>query len=284
MTLAAISIPSANHHDPRLSLPLDVRIPEIRTDLFAVDMLLCSLYSAAVTAKPELLPNCPIQPLSTIKTILDALPKLTIIRDAVHVSSILATYHPDAEKLISWACTQYRGYIASASGLCKIKNLPTGTHQFVLANASPALEAAYMSRLPKPSSQTTVLFHGTSLDRLPAILAKGLIVCSGTSLQRTGCVYGKGIYMAEDPSVSFSYAPINSTWRNSSLANMRVMLGCEVVGKGRSVTSGIHVITDEASVMVRYIFLFRQNAIAPVANHVVTAMGSAMAALRTGVV
>jgi hypothetical protein len=217
-------------------------------------MLLCSLYSAAVTAKPELLPNCPIQPLSTIKTILDALPKLTIIRDAVHISSVLATYHPDAEKLISWACTQYRGYIASASGLCKIKNLPTGTHQFVLANASPALEAAYISRLPKPSSQTTVLFHGTSLDRLPAILAKGLIVCSGTSLQRTGCVYGKGIYMAEDPSVSFSYAPVNSTWRNSSLANMRVMLGCEVVGKGRSVTSGIHVITDEASVMVRYIF------------------------------
>jgi hypothetical protein len=127
-----------------------------------------------------------------------------------------------------------------------------------------------------------VLFHGTSLDRLPAILAKGLVVCSGTSLQRTGAIYGQGIYMADDPAVSMSYSPMNSTWRNSALANMRVLLGCEVVGKGRSVTAGIHVITDETSVMVRYIFLFRQGAVAPVANHVVTAMGSAMVALRTG--
>jgi len=90
--------------------------------------------------------------------------------------------------------------------------------------------------------------------------------------------------MAEDPATSFSYAPVYSTWKNSALANMRVILGCEVVGQGNSVTTGVHVITDEASVMVRYIFLFRQNAHAPVANHVVTAMKSAMAAMRTGVV
>ncbi|KAI4689658.1 uncharacterized protein J4E88_003013 [Alternaria novae-zelandiae] len=266
------------------ALPLDVRIPEIRTDIFAVDMLLSSIYSAAMANKAELLPNCPIHPISTVKTILDSLPKLSVIRDAVHISTVLSRYHADAEKLISWACTHYRGYIATASGLCRIKNLPTGTHHFVLANASPALESAYMAKFPSPSTQTTVLFHGTSLDRLPAILAKGLIVCSGTTLQRTGAVYGRGIYMAEDPATSFSYAPVYSTWKNSALANMRVILGCEVVGQGNSVTTGVHVITDEASVMVRYIFLFRQNAHAPVANHVVTAMKSAMAAIRTGVV
>jgi len=273
-----------NHFQYRYALPLDVRIPEIRTDIFAVDMLLSSVYSAAMANKAELLPNCPIHPISTVKTILDSLPKLSVIRDAVQISTVLSRYHSDAEKLISWACTHYRGYIATASGLCKIKNLPTGTHQFVLANASPALETAYMAKFPRPSTQTTVLFHGTSLDRLPAILAKGLIVCSGTTLQRTGAVYGRGIYMAEDPATSFSYAPVYSTWKNSALANMRVILGCEVVGQGNSVTTGVHVITDEASVMVRYIFLFRQNAHAPVANHVVTAMKSAMAAMRTGVV
>jgi hypothetical protein len=207
-----------------------------------------------------------------------------VIRDAVHISRVLEKYHADAEKLISWACTQFRGYIATASGLCKIKNLPIGTHQFVLANASPKLETAYLSRLPKPSSETTVLFHGTSLDRLPAILTQGLVVCSGTSLERTGAVYGKGIYLAEDPATSFSYSTINSSWRNSALSNMRLMLGCEVVGKGRSVSRGIHALEDGRDVMVRYVFLFPHNSVAPVANHIVTAMGSAMAALRTGVV
>ncbi|KAI4940975.1 hypothetical protein J4E91_011060 [Alternaria rosae] len=85
------------------ALPLDVRIPEIRTDIFAVDMLLSSIYSAAMANKVELLPNCPIHPISTVKTILDSLPKLSIIRDAVHISSVLSKYHVDAEKLISWA-------------------------------------------------------------------------------------------------------------------------------------------------------------------------------------
>ncbi|KAG9195353.1 hypothetical protein G6011_00474 [Alternaria panax] len=177
------------------SLPLEIRIPEIRTDIFAVDMLLSSVYNAACTGSLQLLPGCPVRTASSIKAILNSLPKLSVIRDAVHISRVLEMYHGDAEKLISWACTQFRGYIATASGLCKIKNLPTGTHQFVLANASPKLESSYLSRLPKSSSETTVLFHGTSLDRLPAILAQGLVVCSGTTLERTGAAYGKGIYL-----------------------------------------------------------------------------------------
>ncbi|KAI4621457.1 uncharacterized protein J4E87_006674 [Alternaria ethzedia] len=86
------------------ALPIDVRIPEIRTDIFAVDMLLSSVYSAAMANKTELLPNCPIHPISTVKTILDSLPKLSVIRDAVHISTVLSRYHADAEKLISWAC------------------------------------------------------------------------------------------------------------------------------------------------------------------------------------
>ncbi|KAI4631096.1 hypothetical protein J4E83_002624 [Alternaria metachromatica] len=71
----------------RYALPLDVRIPEIRTDIFAVDMLLSSVYSAAMANKIELLPNCPIHPISTVKTILDSLPKLSVIRDAVQIST-----------------------------------------------------------------------------------------------------------------------------------------------------------------------------------------------------
>ncbi|KAF1363819.1 hypothetical protein EJ07DRAFT_87266, partial [Lizonia empirigonia] len=52
--------------------------------------------------------------------------------------------------------------------------LPPGTHQFVLANASPKLEKTFVSKIQWTKRETTVLFHGTSLDRLPAILSQGL--------------------------------------------------------------------------------------------------------------
>ena len=158
----------------RYQLPLDIRIPEIRTDSFAVDMMLTTVYAAAMMNKPELLPGCPIRGVETIKTILNALPKISVIGHAVNVSAILKTYHKDAETLISWACVHYRGYLTTAAGVCKIPNLPSGTHQFVLANASPKLESAFVSKLPKSNPKTMVLFHGTSLDRLPAILSQGL--------------------------------------------------------------------------------------------------------------
>lgn len=264
-------------------LPLHVRIPEIRTDTYAVDMLLTSVYAAAMSGRAELLPSCPIY-VETVKTILNSLPSITVLSHAVNMSAVLRTYHKDAEKLISWACVHFRGYIATATGLCKVPNMPVGTHQFVLASASPALESDFNSKLPRPNSKTTVLFHGTSLDRLPAILAQGLRVCSGTSLQRTGAAHGKGIYMAEEPATSMSYAPSTISWRNSGLSNMRLLLGCEVVGEARSVSKGIRLITDDKSVIVRYIFLLRSNATVPIANHIVPAMASSMVALRMGAV
>jgi hypothetical protein len=92
--------------------------------------------------------------------------------------------------------------------------------------------------------------------------------------------------MVEDPSTSFHYAPTSLSWKNSGLSNMRLVLGCEVARAGRVVDAsrGVHVITDEGSVMVRYLFLFPRVVAAPVKGHVVTTMGSAMIALRNGVV
>jgi hypothetical protein len=246
--------------------------------------MLSSVYAAAWTGNTKLLPGCPFGQ-QMLKEIFKALPPLKFLKDVKDISQYLHAYHKHAE-LISWACVHFRGYIATATGLCKIKNSPKGTHQFVLANASPKLESQYVSRFPTPSSQTTVLFHGTSLDRLPAILAQGLLIYSCTSLQSTGAVYGNGIYMAEDPSLSFHYAPTSLSWKNSGLSNMKLILGCEVAGAGRAVnvSSDVHVIRDEGSVMVRYMFLFPLRAAAPVRNHVVTAMASAMSALRNEVV
>jgi len=266
------------------ALPLDVRIPELRTDIYAVDLMLTSVYAAASTGRPELLPACPIRNLESVKVILNSLPSLKLISHAVNVSAVLRSYHKDAELLISWACVHHRGYIASATGLCKIPTMPAGTHQFVLANARPKLESDFISRVTWTGRKSDVLFHGTTLDRLPAILAQGLRVCSGTSLQRTGAAHGKGIYMAEDPSTSLAYASPSLSWRNSGLANMRLLLGCEVVAGAGKLTSGITVVADEISVLVRYFFLLVGGVQAPIAGHIVPAMASGMSALRTGAV
>lgn len=266
------------------NLPLHVRIPEIRTDTFSVDMALASVYAAAMANKPELLPNCPIRGNEYIKSILDALPTMSVMRDAVNLSSVLASYHAHAEKLISWAVVHHRGFLATATGLLKIPNLPPGTHQFVLANASPKLENVFVQRTGNSKRDTTVLFHGTSLDRLPAILAQGLRVCSGTALQRTGAAHGKGIYLSDDPSTSFYYSSPSLSWRNSGLCNMRMMLGCEMIGTASKVTGNIHVVTDPESVMVRYVLMFPRDCTrVPIRGHIEPAMASGMKALRSGV-
>jgi hypothetical protein len=266
------------------ALPLDVRIPELRADIYVVDLMLTSVFAAASTGRTELLPACPIRNLEHVKVILNSLPSLKLISHAVNVSAVLRSYHKDAELLISWACVHHRGYIASATKLCKVPTMPAGTHQFVLANARPKLESDFISRMTWTGRKSDVLFHGTSLDRLPAILAQGLRVCSGTSLQRTGAAHGKGIYMAEDPSTSLAYASPSLSWRNSGLANMRLLLGCEVVAGAGKLTSGIHLVTDEISVLVRYVFLLVGGAQVPIAGHIVPAMASGMSALRTGAV
>ncbi|KAJ4378761.1 GID complex subunit containing RING finger motif [Didymella sp. IMI 355093] len=265
------------------SLPLHVRVPEIRTDTFAVDMALTSVYAAAMADKPELLPNCPIRGSEYIKSVLNALPPMRVMRDAVNLSTVLASYHTHAEKLISWAVVHHRGFLATATGPLKIPNLPPGTHQFVLAAARPVLEVSSAHNLTASKRPTTVLFHGTSLDRLPAILAQGLRVCSGTALQRTGAVHGKGIYLSEDPATSFSYSPSCLSWKNSGLGNMRMMLGCEMVGPASKVTGNIHVVADPESVVVRYVMMFaRDTARIPIRGHIEPAMKSGMEALRSG--
>lgn len=266
------------------NLPLHVRIPEVRSDPFAVDMALSSVYAAATAGKSELLPACPIRGFETIKSILNALPAMRIMRDAVDLSSVLGSYHPQAELLISWAVLHHRGFLATATGLLKIPNLAPGTHQFVLTNASPKLEATFIQKIQWTKRETTVLFHGTAIDRLPAILAQGLRVCSGTDLQRTGAAHGKGIYLSDEPATSFYYSPASLSWKNSGLNNMRMLLGCEVVGSGNKVSGNIHVIPDADIVMVRYILLFTKDAKMPIRGHVEPAMASGMKVLRSGAV
>jgi hypothetical protein len=65
---------------------------------------------------------------------------------------------------------------------------------------------------------------------------------------------------------------------------MRLLLGCEAIGVEGSVRTGIHLIKDEGSVMVRYLFLLPVDAVSPIANHIVPPMASAISAMRAGAV
>ncbi|PVI08613.1 hypothetical protein DM02DRAFT_621448 [Periconia macrospinosa] len=269
--------------------PIDVRIPELHHDIFAADLILTCVYAAAQTGNLKLLPGCPITNTETIKFILNQLPPLSHFSKRLDMSDVLAVYHKDTAKLLIWAFGRFSGFIASAQGFLKVPSMPTGTHQFVLASGSPKQEAAFAARRASPMTslinpEIDLLWHGTALDRLPCILNEGLRVLSGTELQRVGAAYGKGIYLAENPSLSLSYAPTAISWRNSGLNGMKLVLGCEVLANVGTVSSGIRLLTDERNVMVRYLFLLPKDANAPVANHVMPAMKSALSALRSGAV
>ncbi|KAH7117739.1 hypothetical protein B0J11DRAFT_570954 [Dendryphion nanum] len=106
------------------TIPIEIRIPELRTDIFAVDLILTTVYAAAMSNRHELLPGCPITTNAGVTAILNALPVLSILRDAMHPSAILRTYHPSAEQLLTWACTHFRGFVTSATGRAKIPGFP----------------------------------------------------------------------------------------------------------------------------------------------------------------
>ena len=184
---------------------------------------------------------------------------------------------------LAWACTKYSGFLTTASGQLRIPDFPSD-HQYLLANSSAALEKAFADESTKAQFKSTVLFHGTSLDRLYPILSEGLRICSGTSLQYHGAVHGNGIYMAEEPKTSWDYsrdAPSISGLKWTNLKAMRVLLGCEFAGVSVARHPGIHVISDPRRLIVRYVFLMPPNAKMPAANHVVPAMQSVFANLRS---
>ena len=250
-------------------------------DPTVVGLLLAMVYASAKSGNLALLPGCPVPDATTITGLLDRLP----LKTEFLVEKLTQTFKlldGSTANLLSWTCCSYRGFLVSATGQLRVPNLPAGTHQFVLANATPELEKAFAAHRAGPKqSPSRILFHGTSLDRLYPILCQGLRVCSGTPLARHGAARGKGIYMADEPLTSWQYAASNATlnWRKSIYKNTRVLLGCEFLGTSQG-SGGIHVITDPSTLMVRYLFLFPTGSTAPLAAHMTPAMISGIASLR----
>lgn len=280
-----------------------VALPELWQDVPVMDLLLNTIAAASLTGNTNLLAYWPdtIAPAVHMLNQLPALPALS-----KHLDSCLNVYEKDFHfpsalkgllgspscltsdpnplaELLRWASTSHRGFLVSATGGQRIPSF--GDNQFLLANMAPDLEAAFAQHMPTPSSPSQILFHGTSLDRLHAILCQGLRVQSGGPLQRHGAAFGAGIYMADEPSVAWSYrtAPTrDSGWKNSNLKNLSVLLGCELAGQEPQSSYGIYVITDPTRLAVRYIFLLTSNTTMPAAKDVRLPMGSVFQSMRNG--
>jgi hypothetical protein len=263
---------------------LDVRISDLRHDPAVVDLLLTLTYTSATSSNLVLLPGCPITDMIRLKGALDNLPAMASLQHQDHMQFILDSYGDgdQTRELISWCLTSYRGFLVSATANLKIPSFP-GSQQFLLANASPQLEQNFDVKFKKNNSTSRVVFHGTTTERLYAILAQGLKDLSGTALQRHGQAYGKGIYVSTEPSTAWGYSsPGQQSWRSSNFSYQKVLLACELTGTWSAASGNIHVVTDPACLMVRYIFTMPASASIPASQHVVPALSSVFANLRRG--
>lgn len=262
---------------------LDVRISDLRHDPAVVDLLLTMAYASATSANLSLLPGCPTGDVNLLRKTINSLPTMTSLQNRDHIN-----FHIDkpiastkATDILSWALTSYRGFLVSATSNLKIPSFP-GSHQFLLANASPELEMDFNAKYQLHKT-SRVVFHGTTMERMYAILSQGLKDLSGTSLQRHGQAYGKGVYVSTEPATAWGYAQVGgASWSNSSFGNQRVLLACELTGNWTAASGNIFVISDPGCLMVRYVFMMPNQASIPVSQHVVPALSSVFANLRRG--
>jgi len=264
--------------------PLEVRLHNLLIDPLTIDLLLTSVYAAAdLPATPDLLPGCPV-PRNRLKTVIDSIPPLVNLQRAKDLQrSIRDNDQTDKyrERLLSWLCLNFRGFLISAPEGFRIPSMPQ-TQQFLLVNSHHEREERYNAQFGSRNA-SGVVFHGTQASRLFSILTTGLEDMTGTPYMQHGAARGPGIYCADDQSTCLYYAgTTGQSWSNSSLGNMRVMLGCELASYTPSIRGSVHVIPDKNRLLVRYVFLLPQTYQCPQRHHVEPAMKTAFAALRSG--
>ena len=280
---------------------MQILLADIWQDSPVVDLLVSGTVATASTGKLESLSNPPhdMSPLS-IFNMLNDLPNIRKLTTTLQQSlkrydenfrlpralNRFCNNFRDPENLalgLLQICHSYGGFLVSARGSYRIPSF--GSDQFLLANASPALEAAFSKNMSTSNSVSHILFHGTSLDRLYPILMQGLRVQTGTPFERHGAAYGPGIYTSNEPRTAWGYANPTAEkdmWKNSSFKRTtKVLLACELAGElPASSWTGIYVITDATRLMVRYVFLTDENATMPWAKDVAIPLGSVFQSMR----
>ncbi|KAF2814834.1 uncharacterized protein BDZ99DRAFT_458809 [Mytilinidion resinicola] len=240
---------------------LEWKFNVLRHDPTVIDLLLVSIHAAISTGRMDLLPDCPINNITTLTKALNDMPALSTFQTAPDLPLALHGLTLPCKTLLSWLCTMQHG-LASLSPDSPL-HIPSmaGAHQFTMA--TPTAKRALFNAHVKRDPLTRVVFHGTAMCRLYSIVATGLKVCSGTPLEANGAALGRGIYTAQEPSASLGYCVQSSGWPNSAFKNMRVLLGCEIAGFGNKHGLGTYVVPDEAMLVVRYVFLMPVTQVVP---------------------
>ncbi|KAJ4207590.1 hypothetical protein NW759_013991 [Fusarium solani] len=265
--------------------PLEVRLHNLLVDPLSIDLLISSVYAAALDGSAlDLIPGCPVAKAS-LPTVINSLPSMEALAKAPNLSRALqnSCYAVDQERLLSWLCLSFRGFLRSVPRGFAIPSMPQ-TQQFLLMNSHHEREKAFETHLGATASAGSgPVFHGTSISRLYLILSAGLRNVSNTPLMRHGAASGPGIYCGDEQATSLGYSQaIGNSWSNSAIdQQMRVMLGCELA-KYPTANTPTHVVQDETRVLVRYVFLLPANYHTPPRRHVVPAMSTAFAMLRSG--
>lgn len=266
------------------AVPLEVRLHNLLIDPLSIDLLLTSLYACAdENSSLTLLPGCPVA-ISQIRNIIDTFPPLenlqtaTDFRAALHGSDAFGNVR---ERLLSWLCLSFRGFMITASDGFIVPSMP-GTIQFLLLNSHHERESAFQEQRASTGGGTGPVFHGTKISRLFLILTRGLVTMSNTRFMAHGAAAGPGVYCADSQATSLPYAgSTGQSWRHSKLHNMKIMLGCELAGYK---PSKIHTISVDERLLVRYVFLLPHNFVSPPRHHVDQALNTAFAKLHSGIV
>lgn len=264
--------------------PLEVRLQNLLVDTLSIDLLLTCVYAAAADQSDlTLLPGCPVQK-SKIRSVIDSLPNLASLQTATDLQAAIRGNDEcgrDREKLLSWLCLKFRGFILANPDGFRIPSMPN-TQQFLMLNSNHEKEQLFKAQ-PGSQGGSGVVFHGTTILRLFLILTEGLKVMSNTPFMQNGAAYGQGIYCGNDQGGSLPYAhKIGRSWRNSALRNMSIMLGCELAAYTTPGSDGIHRISDGDRLIVRYVFLLPEGYNPPARHHVEPAMSISFATLRSG--
>ncbi|EEU38750.1 uncharacterized protein NECHADRAFT_83215 [Fusarium vanettenii 77-13-4] len=234
--------------------PLEVRLHNLMVDPLSMDLLISSVYAAALDGSAlDLLPGCPVAKAS-LPTVINSLPSMETLARAPSLSRALqnSRYAVDQERLLSWLCLSFRGFLRSVPSGFAIPSMPQ-TQQFLLMNSHHEREKAFETHLGATASAGSgPVFHGTSISRLYLILSAGLKNVSNTPLMRHGAASGPGVYCGDEQATSLGYSQaIGNNWSNSAIdQQMRVMLGCELA-KYPTANTPTHVVTDETRVLVR---------------------------------
>ncbi|KAF2821837.1 hypothetical protein CC86DRAFT_101224 [Ophiobolus disseminans] len=172
------------------------------------------------------------------------------------------TIYGEVELSVSWVLTAYRGCLAWWRDAPSAIFPHLGLGQVFLVNSRPEIEKAFQKNQRCAGGNTTLVYHGTSIDRLYPVLWEGLQVLSDTELSATGAKFGRGIYTASNSADAAGYSRRTDDVPADQAPYDLVLLVCELLSPTRHAImdqdeqeTGYYLTTNPADMIVRAVVM-----------------------------